>query len=177
MALRDVERHSTRAFLEDSVAMFDGRKVLDYGCGSQPYRSLIEGAGGAYTAFDSTGFPAHVAGPLDTLSAVPTFDADAMAHIRYDVVVCTQVIQYVDPPEILLRKIAEHVADGGTLLLTGPTNWPIVETSDLWRFTVAGITSLLKKAGWRTSYAATRGLVRFEGEDWPLGFEAIATRR
>lgn len=169
MSLRDIERESIRAFLQEQSPFFAGARVLDYGCGDQPYRGLIEEAGGTYVGYDSPEFSAHVASDKPKLTDDPFWNDET-----FDVVVCTQVIQYLPIPRVLLSNLRDLTASSGVLFMTGPTNWPIVEMGDLWRFTVQGVLHLLKETGWTQRHVARRGDVKFEGETWPLGWQAIA---
>lgn len=165
--IRDSERNSIRAFLASHHDYFAGARVLDYGCGRQPYRGIIERAGGEYHGYDSPAFPASVA-PTDTTG-------DEWPAGPWDVIVCTQVVQYVADVATLLAGFRFALADThGILLMTGPTNWPVVEAEDLHRFTLAGITRLLRAAGFSEVAGDYRTSVRHSGETWDLGWEIVA---
>lgn len=170
MSLRDIERGSIREFLERESGRFDGARVLDYGCGAQPYRNLIEEAGGIYTGYDD---PAHAGFVVHDDPASVT--DDLFQGELWDVIVCTQVIQFAGPMT-LFRGLRQLLTENGTLLLTGPTNWPLVEQDDLWRFTVTGVLRTLHDAGWRDCEADYRASVSFEGENWPIGWWAIGRK-
>ena len=120
--LRELERASIRRFLEDHRSLFSGSRVLDYGCGAQPYRQLILEAGGLYRWWDVEGLPGHVAGEREPDEFVPKPRGQ-----EFEVVVCTQVIQFVPDIRALFEDFIRMLVPGGTLLLTGPTNWPVVE--------------------------------------------------
>lgn len=161
--LRDLERASIRAFVE-SCADDLGGAVLDLGCGREPYRQVIEAAGGTYTPFDRARFPGNVSGE----------DIGAELHIGdaeiFDAVLSTQVVQYVDSPVRWLAKIQGLLKVGGVLVLTGPTNWPVVEDTDLWRFTPAGARRLLHDIG----FDVVRVEPRAVADGWLLGWGAVA---
>jgi SAM-dependent methyltransferase len=91
---------------------------------------------------------------------------------QFDTVICTQVLQYVDDPVTALEHMRYHLRDGGWLLLTGPTNWPVVEDTDKWRFTLHGAVLILLRAGFRNTTVEPRADVKFEGERWSLGWQA-----
>lgn len=142
MSLRSEERNSIHAFLEacGDAGLFTGKRVLDYGCGQQPYRELIKSFGGKYEGYDDPSFPANV-------SVKPIGSYPQLGDWR-DTLVCTQVIQYVRYPETLLRTTFKHlIRPGGHLVMTYPTHWPEVEMEDLWRFTKAGMEFLLTTTG------------------------------
>ncbi len=174
--LRDLERASIRAFLAEWPEYLGGR-VLDYGCGKQPYRDLVAGD---YHAWDSPKFPGSVIdGQVPNAVILPS-PMESRLHPekgeKFDAVICTQVIQYVPNPEILIERLRLLLTKDGRLLLTGPTNWPVVEQDDLWRFTVSGVTKLLESADMEVELVHERASVDFQGERWPIGWAAIAKR-
>ena len=164
MNLRDVERDSIRRFVQQAASegYLSGR-VLDYGCGRQPYRDIVEAAGGEHFPFDREDFPGNVGG---VSFAYPS------REIGIDTILCTQVIQYVpneyvgegaevdahyeSGPTSFLRGLQTFLywstkrwvtGNDGYLVMTYPTNWPEVEPEDLHRFTKAGMERLLIEAG------------------------------
>lgn len=166
MNLRERERESIRAFLRIHAFAFHGKRVLDYGAGRQPYRDLVEESGGEYVPFDSPAFPASVA----------ERDTTELERGPWDVILCTQVVQYVPAPLALLEMFhAELEITGGKLLMTGPTNWPIVEREDRWRITLTGIEALAREAGFSYAEGGYRHAGRIEGEEYPYGWAMIAT--
>lgn len=166
-ALRDRDRASIRSYLENNAHQLIPRgtgRVLDFGSGRQPYRDIIENIG-EYEPFDRTAFPGSCA-----QSTTPPPEG------FYDAAICTQVVQYLAEPEVELEYLRSYIRPGGLLLMTGPTNWPIVEKEDLWRFTPAGITLVLERAGWNDIVAEQREVFVAEGDArWPIGFQVRAT--
>jgi hypothetical protein len=151
-SLRDIESASIRAFVQRAAdeGYLSGR-VLDYGCGKQPYRDIVEGAGAEYVPYDRREFPGNVGGE----DVGPSLEGVAGDEVRFDAILCTQVIQYI-PPEVLLWAPSEFdwmsaalKSARGHLVLTYPTNWPEVEPEDLHRFTKAGMERLLTEAGFK----------------------------
>lgn len=166
MNLREIERASLTAFVQDSAdkGLLDG-DVLDLGCGHQPYRKLVRGK---YFAWDRAHYPGSVVA-LDIGAAYK--DKGTPWDRTYDTVLCTQVIQYVDDPSALMRTILRHA---NHLVMTGPTNWPVVEKEDLRRFTPTGISELLHRAGFLSIEVTEREYVIFEGERWCLGWGVVS---
>ena len=168
MSLREAEAQSIRAFVQSAAdeGYLSGR-VLDYGCGKQPYRGIVEAAGGTYYGFDLSYFPAslveedvnpHLEGVRTTASVSQT-------------ILCTQVLQYVPFPSLLLRRFHE---DAYALVLTYPTNWPEVEPEDLHRFTKAGMERLLTEAGFEIIRHDFRHGFQHEGVSFTVGYGVIA---
>lgn len=160
MTLRELESASIRAFVQSAAdeGYLSGR-VLDYGCGRQPYRDIVEAAGGEYLPFDRVDFPASC--------AEQDWGDDDAEIGPLDAILCTQVIQYIEDPFALLQRMPSllgglrHVdLGGGCLVMTYPTNWPEVEREDLHRFTKAGMERLLTEAGFT--------IVRHERRAWAL---------
>ena len=171
MKLRERERVSISDFLASHKDKLSGN-VLDIGCGQQPYKKIIEKAGGKYTGHDGKDFP----GSVVSENVGPSWSQISLR--TYDAVMMTQVWQYVEPYvlESMLMDLASGIAlkPGGWLLATGPTNWPVVEADDLWRLTTSGVSHLLTRAGFDHSYVEPRFAVRAEGVNWPVGWQATA---
>ena len=159
--LYEAEAGSIRGFLQAHADKLTGT-VLDYGCGRQPYRGIVEQSGGTYFAYDRPGFGGSV---VEENVGVP------VAHV--DAVICTQVIQYVANPSEFIDVLAHHLRDGGWLLMTGPTNWPVLEGADLWRLTPAGIAHLLE-ARVALVEVERRHEIRSQGCQWLCGWAAVA---
>lgn len=172
MSLRDLERESIRAFVQDSAdAGLIRGAVLDYGCGRQPYRQIVEreilaGNASAYVPYDRMSFP----GSTVHTDVGPEHPLDD----RWDTILTTQTIQYVRNPARFLLDLKFALKPGGVLLMTGPTNWPLVEKADRQRFTPAGIEALMGDAGFTQVGVKQRAHAVFEGEKWPLGWSAVA---
>jgi SAM-dependent methyltransferase len=166
--IRDIEKQSVRDFVTAHDSLLTGR-VLDYGCGTQPYRKIVEHAGGTYIGFDRQSFPGNVSGG----------DVGELADLRpasegFDAILCTQMIQFVRDPDELLMLFANWLKNGGHLILTGPTNWPEVEPEDLHRHTLAGIRQLLRETGFDIVIAEQRGGLPIPGFGLSIGYGVVA---
>ena len=203
MNLREAERNSIVQFV--GQAAMDGYlsgRVLDYGCGKQPYREIVEAAGGEYHGFDRVKFPASVAEwTMGSAMCSLTTSGDA--------ILCTQVVQYLplagavqfddrpsptrtEPLEDTLRSFwLQTKGQNGHLVMTYPTNWPEVEPEDLHRFTKAGMERLLTEAGFEIVRHERRAAVlcglaetppniegttigRLEADRFALGYGVVA---
>ena len=156
--LRTIERESIRAFVQSAAddGYLDGR-VLDYGCGKQPYRDIVEAADGEYVGFDREFFPGNV-----SAEDIGSLDKESPEEgTGFNAILCTQVVQYIPMAEFpageFLSFLKWLIVDHGYLVMTYPTNWPEVEPEDLHRFTKAGMERLLTEAGFEIVRHEQRG--------------------
>lgn len=168
--LRSLERDSIREFLTDNLPPSPGGRLLDHGAGTCPYRDVAVAAGYRYHPYDRKDFPANVSGE----DIGPDEEPYEVLLEPWDAIVCTQVIQYVSEPFELLSDFRYALKPDGILLLTGPTCWPEVEDTDLWRFTRAGIRLLASEAGFDILRLDIRAVVDAAGESFPLGYGLVA---
>lgn len=168
-SLRELERQSIAAFVEQHADLFKGR-TLDYGSGHSPFRSVVEHAGGDYVAFDRAAFPGSVIS-FDVGDDAPLLGNNDV----WDAILCTQVIQYLKHPEDTLEWMQMSLKPGCPLVITGPTNWQEVERDDLWRFTLSGIEELLRRVGFTVQRVVERASVEIgPGVRFSLGWGAVA---
>ena len=78
--LLTLERESLTAFVQSCSHLMAGR-VLDYGCGKQPYRHVVEAAGGEYVPFDRRDLPGGTGGNVGPEMA---------DGLSFDAVLCTR---------------------------------------------------------------------------------------
>lgn len=115
---------------------FTGKTVLDYGCGKQPYREIIEDAGGEYYGYDMPDFP--------DFQGVGPIIANLQAH--YDVILSNQMLMLTDrAPGEMIGRWREM---GDTLLLTVNSGYRQFHEQDHWRWTPAGLCQELRNAGY-----------------------------
>ena len=168
--IRELEEASIVAFLKRASVHFHHASVLDFGCGSpetcrkpQPYKDLVEMAGGTYFGYD----PGLGHSPDAWLGAM-----------MYDTILCTQVIQAIKRPWETLQRLAYATKPRGFLIMTYPMMWPwSPDEPDYWRFTPAGMRIILNATGWDEVHSEERGRIDIPG--WPisLGHGVIAQKR
>jgi SAM-dependent methyltransferase len=159
-----LERQSIRDFVRSQSEFLKGR-VLDVGCGQQPYRDIVEDAGGTYVGYDRPGFPgAVVTEPVGN---------EPFQH-RWDAVLMTQVLQYVPTPLSLLRRVCRALNPGGAFVLTYATCWDEVESADMWRFTRSGMDEMIRRAGMHVVVHERRAEIELGGFRFPLGGGLVA---
>jgi SAM-dependent methyltransferase len=126
----------------------------------------VRSAGAEYAPFDRADLPGAVAtedvGPTDPLEQ------------KWQTILCTQVVQYVEDVPALLASCARALAPGGHLVMTYPTNWDEVEAGDLHRFTKAGMERLLATAGFHVVVHERRAAVEVGDFRFPLGYGVVA---
>jgi SAM-dependent methyltransferase len=116
-------------------------RVLDYGCGSSPYRSLFPGADYRRADFLDTGDLDY---RLDEDSRVPEIDAS------FDLILSTQVLEHVAQPAAYLRECLRLLKPGGRLVLT--THGLFEDHGcpyDFQRWTADGLRLALVQAGFK----------------------------
>ena len=126
-----------RRIFEDWLKQFPGAKlsVLDLGGRIQPYRRLLAERLGRYIAVD--------------LQCAPLIDVVArgeqlpLATYGFDVVFCTQVLQYVPQPQLVITEIYRVLKPKGILLLSVPAGSLRDSDGEYWRFLPASLRMLL----------------------------------
>lgn len=133
-----------------------GSRLLDVGCGCQPYRPWIEHAGLRYSGIDREPEPET---PCDStvawdLTSAPWPYPDA----RFDALLCTELLEHVPDPGGVLRECARVCRPGALMVLTAPFVWPEHEAPhDFHRFTRYGLAALAEGAGFRVEAVHPRG--------------------
>ena len=111
-------------------------RVLDVGGRIQPYRPLLDGRVQQYVALD--------------LVAAPLSDVRANAYTLpfkeavFDLVLCTQVLEYLPDPNLALQEIYRVLKPAGTLWLSVAAFYPRATDEEHWRFLPAGLRHLLR---------------------------------
>lgn len=121
-------------------------KVVDVGCGGQPYRSLLP------RSVEYVG--------IDIADATRDFGYETTDTIYFngedwpeqtanaDVVLCTEVLEHVPRPADFLARAYAALRPGGRVVCTVPfaARWHFVPF-DYWRFTPSGLKQLFESAG------------------------------
>jgi SAM-dependent methyltransferase len=110
-------------------------KVLDIGGRIQPYRALVESRINSYIATDLRRTP--LVNVLARGEQLPFPDG------QFDLVICTQVLQYVPQPGMVVQEAARVLKPGGYLFLSVPSACPSDASEECWRFLPAGLRYLL----------------------------------
>jgi len=111
-------------------------KVLDIGGRIQPYRELIPFSHKYWSLDVRQTALVNVLGNAESLP----FADDSL-----DVVICTQMIEYVTDPAALAQEIHRVLRPGGSLLLSAPSIFPRDSEHDRWRFFPVTLRQLFRQ--------------------------------
>ena len=112
-------------------------RVLDVGGRLQPYRPLLNGRLKHYVAVDPD--------PTGLVDAIAVGEHLPFSSSTFDLVLCTQVLCYVEDPQRVIDEIRRVLRPGGTLLLTAPALLLNHAPNDRWRFLPNRLYSLLRE--------------------------------
>lgn len=148
--IRVLDKQSIRDYITQNEVYLKG-KVLDYGCGDMPYKELVPG--------EYTGWDPKMSTPLP--------------EGEFDAVLCTQVIQEVGSPWMMMRAINRKLKPGGYVVLTYNTHWEEYGFPDRWRFTKVGMEDLAKNSGFRVIDSSLRYSLPFEDFTLAIGYGIV----
>lgn len=128
-----------REILQRWFARLGGREldVLDVGGRIQPYRPLLEGRLRRYVALDLR------LTPLVTI--VARGEQMPLLSEQFDLVICTQVLEYVREPVAVIAEMWRVLKPGGCLALSVPSVWPRDADEECWRFLPESLRQLLRE--------------------------------
>ena len=140
-SLSALEQESVLVSVKSARQYLRGR-VLDMGCGDQPYARLITETSTQYVGMDLS--PEH--------TPKPHVCADSLAlpfrSGSFDAVLSTQVLEHVRNPFTVFREISRVLKPSGYLVLTAPQLWPLhEEPHDYYRYTRYGLQELALQHG------------------------------
>lgn len=139
-----LERTSIFAFVaEQARALAPGARVIDVGAGDAPYRELF--ADQVYVTLDHA--ESQHTGRVDIVAGA---EAIPVQDDSFDAVLCTQILEHVPEPLIVLRELHRVLRAGGVIIATVPFVWEEHELPhDYYRYSRAGIDRLLERAGFQ----------------------------
>ncbi len=118
--------------------------LLDLGCGDRPFLETYGPIAKESIGIDVPISP-HGNAKLDVYGSAL---AIPLADECVDYVLCSEVMEHVTDPQILLNETYRVLRDGGTLILTTPFLVPEHEAPyDYFRYTRFGLSLLLSRAG------------------------------
>ncbi|WP_145362036.1 class I SAM-dependent methyltransferase [Stratiformator vulcanicus] len=134
-------KEQTTALL-NSLDLSD-KAVIDLGCGSMPYRPLVEDVVKAYIGVDlANNWSADI--HLNEDFTVPLDDDCA------DIVLSNQVLEHVRDPTLYLSECRRLLRPEGRLLLSTHGIWRFHgHPEDFWRWTSLGLPLTLERSGFQ----------------------------
>ncbi|HVO63488.1 MAG TPA: class I SAM-dependent methyltransferase [Terriglobales bacterium] len=108
--------------------------VLDVGGRIQPYRPLLNGREEKYVAVDTRRSP--------RVSVLAAAEEIPLESEQFDLVICTQVLQYVADPARAIAEMFRLLKPGGHLLMSVPAAYPRDSEHECWRFLPHGLKTL-----------------------------------
>ncbi len=135
---------------------FMSGRLLDFGCGNQPYRHLFPAD--AYVGLDIVD-SGHA--PSDKRADV-WYDGETIPYDdgHFDAVFASEVLEHVFNPDRILSELNRVLKPGGHLLVTLPFAWEEHEAPfDYARYTSFGLKSLLTRHGFAIVHAGKCGNV------------------
>jgi SAM-dependent methyltransferase len=111
--------------------------VLDIGGRIQPYRPLLESRLRGYISVDVRA--------TRLVAALARGEQLPFGDDLFDVVICTQMMQYIPEPSLVVNEARRVLKRGGRLFLSVPSAYPIDSEEECWRFLPAGIRQLLTR--------------------------------
>lgn len=118
--------------------------VLDFGCGSSPYRNLFNYKKYIRVDFINEGHP-NQNNEIDVFYDGKKLPFDSM---YFDSIICTEVLEHVPNTKEIMRELYRVLKPGGRAIFTIPFVWNEHEIPyDFYRFTQFGIAKKLEEAG------------------------------
>lgn len=137
-----------RDALEDLIARHAvrGGRVLDVGCGGQPLRATLEGAGMRYAGLDTQ---AQAGVQTDYLCAIDgTLPSELLSAGGFDLVICTEVLEHVADWPAAWANLTRLLAPGGVLIFSAPFFYPLHEEPfDFFRPTKHAVKHWAERSG------------------------------
>jgi SAM-dependent methyltransferase len=112
-----------------------GLAVLDIGGRIQPYRPLLGDGMREYVAVDLRQTP--------LVNVIARGEQLPLGEGRFDLAICTQVLEYVAQPSALIAEVHRVLKPGGRFLLSAPSAYPMDAEEECWRFLPSGLRHLL----------------------------------
>lgn len=149
-----LEQDSLLSALEKVSREAGGGRLLDIGCGRRPYASLFTNV----THYVGIDLPSSPSIGRDSPDVWASGLRLPFASGRFDVILCTQVLEHVPQPEQLVAEGLRVLRTGGQLILTAPQTWGLhEEPHDYYRFTRYGLRYLLESGGFEVTRLEARG--------------------
>lgn len=130
----------TLSAINSHIVNDPGGILVDYGCGSMPYKDYFEPYVSKYIGADINENKAADINLIDGKLSLPDNSAD--------ILLSTQVLEHVVDPNLYLKESYRVLKQGGLLLLSTHGIWRYhPDPTDFWRWTGEGLTKILGDNG------------------------------
>ena len=129
-------------------------RLMDFGCGSKPYKSLFNVTEYIGVDFENEGHP-HDNEQIDVY-----YDGKHLPFEDqyFDSVLCSEVVEHVFDLTMTLNEINRVMKTGGNILITCPFVWNEHEVPfDYARYTRFALKDILEKSGFEITHFAKSG--------------------
>jgi SAM-dependent methyltransferase len=146
-------------------------KLMDFGCGSKPYRSLIDVEEYIGVDFKNEGHP-HDNEQIDVYYDGKSLPFD---NEQFDSVLCSEVFEHIFNLDEVLKEINRVMKKGGKILITCPFVWNEHEVPhDYARYTRFALDDILKRNNFEIiRYEKTGNFITTIGQLRVLYFRVI----
>lgn len=141
-----LEKDSLRTAIIEASSYAKG-DLLDVGCGDKPYFSIFKRKVNSYIGLD-----------LDKGDVKGSALKLPFPAMSFDTVLCTQVIEHVKDPQLMVNEINRILKKNGYAILTAPLFWCLhEEPNDFFRFTKYSLEMIFNNANFKIIYIKDRG--------------------
>ena len=135
-----------------SKQLKNGMSLLDVGAGDCPYKGIF-----THVTYKSTDFgkAGHEYKEIDYFCSA---DNIPISKKSFDGILCTEVLEHIPDPKIVLIEFNRVLKDNGHLFITTPFIYPIHEEPyDCFRYAPYAFKTLLKETGFEVVFITSRG--------------------
>ena len=157
-------------FLEEMGRKYATGTLVDIGCGKKPYKEVFAPFVEQHIGVDLVD-AIHGNEEVDIVGSAYETGLEAGSC---DVILCSEVLEHLEEPEIALKELNRILTKGGRGIFTVPFFWPVHEAPrDFYRYTEYGLRHLFEKAAFDEI-----DVVPLTGF-WPMAIQMLiyATRR
>jgi SAM-dependent methyltransferase len=118
-------------------------RVLDAGCGGQPFRAVFKANNNSYSSCDASD-------PIGVVDHIAELDCELPSGLLreepFDFILCSEVLEHIFDWDAAFANLARLLAPKGRLLITSPFVYVLHEQPyDFWRVTPHGIRALAER--------------------------------
>lgn len=130
--------------LRQRLSRYAKGRLLDIGCGEQPYRGLAQPFVSEYLGVDLS----HCIHGQHNVDIKGSAYETTVASASFDTVLCTDVLEHLEEPARAIAEAFRVLKPGGYAIYSMPLFWHLhEEPRDFFRYTKYGLDYLFAKAG------------------------------